>query len=436
MRVIQGIIEFVQCKRALASPEQQRNGSQQQHKGSVQQRNRFPDHPLSAAERQGLSDWQVLRSWRAQANSSLLSGAPLLNSVSLHWFSLLGALLGITTMFGLLSYSGQQPINLLYLLLVFGPLQWLMMALSLLSLRGQGIAWVKLMLRKLPVEGLPSQVRRWALFYLSHWTGLCFAIGAALCLLVMVLVQDLAFVWATTIEVGAQGLSALLVSLSAPWSAWWPAAGVDPQLVADTQFFRMSGANQLVNASLYGRWWPFVLAFVLFYCLLPRAVLFAVGNWRCAKLIDGLPAADPQIAALLAHWRAQQVDTSSAVEDAHVALDSSASSDAIQVLTELPSPLLYWGLEPHELGALSPNDGERRPLNQACGDETMLLVPGWEPPLGALADSLASCVVEELSLVLLPLDGALSEADIQSWQLFAEGQAKLNALYLLEGKHA
>lgn len=218
-------------------------------------------------------------------------------------------------------HEGRINIVLCLGLLVLLPLGMLLLAVlgALWSLRpsngGAGLSggWRRFALARASMGLLPGSVRRDVeillgrmtaysrlyartqraqLFVWSQSVGLAFAAGALSATLAFVVFTDLAFGWSTTLDVEAVQVHRLTSLLSAPWAAFWPDAVPSLDLVESTRHFRVSAALatgaaagpadphiHFVDPILYGGWWPFLVASLLFYGLLPRLLVLGLG-WR------------------------------------------------------------------------------------------------------------------------------------------------------------
>jgi hypothetical protein len=158
---------------------------------------------------------------------------------------------------------------------------------------------------------LYARAQRAQLFVWSQTVGLAFSFGALTATLAFVVFTDLAFGWSTTLDVEASTIHRLTSILSAPWAAFWPDASPSLDLVESTRHFRVSpglgaaaGASSVpegehihfVDPILFGGWWPFLVAALIFYGLLPRLLVLGLGaRWlgrEAGKAIVLTPGVD------------------------------------------------------------------------------------------------------------------------------------------------
>ena len=260
----------------------------------------------------------------------------------LRWLLLgVGLFLGWAAASALLQFevhAGRINIVLCLGLLVLLPLGMLVLAVvgAIASLRltddGAGIAggWRRFAMARGAMSLLPGSVRRDVeillgrmtahsrlyarvqraqLFGWSQSVGLAFSVGALTATLAFVVFTDLAFGWSTTLDVEPTQIHRLTRVLSAPWAAFWPDAAPTLDLVESTRHFRVSaglgGAAgsapedahiHFVDPILYGGWWPFLVAALVFYGLMPRLLVLGLGSrWlsgEVAKAIALTPGVD------------------------------------------------------------------------------------------------------------------------------------------------
>lgn len=251
--------------------------------------------------------------WLARRREEAADPAPsvVLASVmtALRWVLALGGLLaGASLVRGLLAYTGVEPVNVsVFLLLAVLPQAALcLLAAAVFLLRGRAGMGVPAVLRPLLAlpwrrERLAAQAgffralvlgRGWAAPMLAwdclgvlHLGGLCLALGSLVGVLVSVAVTDLAFGWQSTLQVGSEGMLALVSALALPWS-WLPADwGLIPTLaqIEGSRIVLKDGMATLANRDLVA-WWPFLGMCLGLYALLPRIVLLAMARRTLGRL--------------------------------------------------------------------------------------------------------------------------------------------------------
>lgn len=318
-----------------------------------------------------------------------------------------GGLLGIFAMLGLLFYEGGQRINLTVILGVV----LLELLLALITSAEALIGWQPWhwLLQRLGIEQRDSVLRELQpqlMARAAHVGGLCFGLTGLLTLLFLVVVQDLAFGWSTTLQTGAQGYHHLIQSVAWPWHSLWPAAVPDLSLVEQTRFFRAGETASHLNPERWGEWWPFVTMLWLFYVILPRVVLLLF-SWihlhiRARALLTGHPA----LTALYYRMETPVLDTGDAHHDA-ADQPETHTDGALQPLlpsrtlirwagagdSQLPESLLRGQPQVLTAGGRATLDEDKETIEVVRGrlagesaPVVWLAARGWEPPTGELAD--------------------------------------------------
>jgi hypothetical protein len=359
-------------------------------------------------------------------------------------FAGLGAVLGVVFMLGLLYYDGGQQINVTLLVALVG-LQGLLALFTSVQAWLGWQPWRTLLGRWRGNDDALTSLRPLLSARVAHTGGLMFALTGLLTLLLMVLVQDLAFGWSTTLQASAAGYHQWISALASPWQALWPEAVPSLALVEASQFYRLQQDSGVADPALLGTWWPFVLMLWLVYVLLPRCVLLMLAalqlRWQSHRALRAHPGWQPLHYRFDTPW----VDTRGEEEG------QPAPAAAQAVLSPLPASatVIHWagaGMQSATLvGALSADpapqslraggnsslDDDARVQAQAgaSGQPVIVVARGWEPPTGELSDFIFDAREQGMTalLALVPLadeDGA-ALADpglLAQWQRFVDRQ--------------
>lgn len=292
-----------------------------------------PDDPPPSRRR-------IIRSWldhrRAAEKKALPPEAPLPGEAYaeiyrlLTWlFLLFGVLSGAGLASSFLTYTGTAPLNVAY---YFGGLilsQFLLMAILLAalvvrtanrSLTGNSILYslVSRLLVRFAGWAKQKAVHRmagsqrtgidaamgllkgrrkvygslfyWPIFILLQIFGVFFNIGVIAATLVKVLFSDIAFGWQSTVQFGPEAIHDLVRIIALPWSFFVPGGIAYPSLaqIEGSRMVLKEGIYFLATEDLIA-WWPFLLFAVIFYGLLPRALLLISGllaRNRAIKCVD------------------------------------------------------------------------------------------------------------------------------------------------------
>ena len=136
----------------------------------------------------------------------------------------------------------------------------------------------------------------WRFARTAQTAGISFNLGILAGLSGLVLLRHVGFFWETTTEVAMNALLEKLARiLSAPWSAWWPAAVPDAAVIDASRW--LPGESLRPGPAA---WWKFLLMATLCWGLLPRLVLW-LAAWRAER--SALGKLDFQARAHRALWR-------------------------------------------------------------------------------------------------------------------------------------
>lgn len=268
---------------------------------------------------------------------------------------LVGFVLGWGAAAALLRFEGPHPVNVWEYLLAFVGVQLVLLAVLVVAfaapratagvplvgafralvgalvsraaaraLRSQrGAEWRVLGHRLRSRRSLYRRVEPWLLLGLTQRFGIAFNVGVLLATLRMVVFSDVAFAWATTLlELSPARFHAIVEALAAPWAWFWPDAAPSMTLVEATRYSRLerayfqSGAGRAVDPALVGAWWPFLVAAVACYGLLPRVVALVAASARTHRILARLPFDDVEVRAVLDRLAAPRVETRSEVAEA------------------------------------------------------------------------------------------------------------------------
>lgn len=322
-------------------------------------------------------------------------------------FALVGAVSGIVTMAGVLAWEGTQRINLTVLL----ALMLLQLMLGLFTtvqglLNWQPWHWLQRRLSRPGEEHALGQLAPQLMARAAHTGGLAFTLTALATLLVMIIVQDLAFGWSTTLDTGAVSYHQLVQTLSLPWGTLIPAAVPSLELVEATRFYRVEALVSATDPVRWGQWWPFVAMSWLVYAILPRLLMWLLAQlhlrWRARRLLQDHPDMTALAYRLetpcLDHGNTHNdsydlPDTDTAVQLQKPPADAALISWAGAGRQQRPESLRQDSIR--EAGGSASLEEDRQLIDQV-GEQlhrrsvpaVTVLVNAWEPPTGDLADFL------------------------------------------------
>lgn len=199
--------------------------------------------------------------------------------LSLPWWSWpIAAIAGVLVAAGSLSYAPAGRLNVLWLWLLWAGLPLLGAGASLaVSAMGRSRPWL-FHWRGWRLHWYPSRAQRWQMLYYLQLLWLVAGAGLLLGFSALLMFSDLAFGWSSTLLDSGRSPVAVFDWLSAPWRGLWPAAVPDAALLEATRYVRIAPVSGSVERA--GDWWPFLMASLIFYNLIPRALLAGFSLWR------------------------------------------------------------------------------------------------------------------------------------------------------------
>lgn len=287
---------------------------------------------------------------REQDGQALLPGRMWYELYGLFWslFSFLALASGAGCSWSLLSYSGEQPVNVSLFFLVFVGFQVCFLLLLLfvwgyrrvrgfdlrssllLSLVNRGLNRFLFKIRRYGFETMAGHRRSqfaaalaavrtrgkgygalffWPLFLLFQLFGIAFNFGVLGVLLVKVASSDMAFGWQSTIQVSSQFVARFVHWLSLPWSWLLGAASYpDAGQVEGSRMVLKDGFYHLTSTDLVS-WWPFLCLAVCCYCLLPRIALFVLGTFGRKRALNRVSLQRPEHNQLLHRLLTPRLET-------------------------------------------------------------------------------------------------------------------------------
>lgn len=363
-------------------------------------------------------------------------------------FMVAGTFFGLLTMLGLLFYDGGQRINVT-VIVAFVAFQLLLAVLTTVQSLAGWQPWRALLrrFRNHPESAVSSKLQPVLMARAAQLGGLCFALAGLVTLLVMVVLQDLAFGWSTTLETSASRYHSLIAAIATPWAWLWPAAAPDLALVEATRFFRASAGAGSMEPARWGQWWPFIAMLWTTWALLPRLILALLAGVLIRRKARQLLASHPAMRALLYRMETPALDTGNEHNDASDLPDTDTHlklqplPDASIVLCwagagdpELPDALSSGKRLIAKAGGRQTLEKDRQTLTQVAmqleqepGRSVILVVRSWEPPTGELEDFLISA--RELwpkptQIALVPLATHIEQEpdahQVQQWLRFAK----------------
>jgi hypothetical protein len=385
----------------------------------------------------------------------------------------IGVLTGVTVALAAFAYDGSEPVNVVRLLALLVGLQLVLLAFTLLLLPGRitgfrGLqdlpvalnpgAWAYGAFRKLAraQQGVAAlfdrpnsrtaagRFARWQLLYWSQTAAVAFNVAAIVTAVALVTFSDLAFGWSTTLEADPALVGRVVRAAAWPWHAWLPAAVPSAELIEQSQFFRLErGARVTATApGALGAWWPFTIAALVTYGLLPRLALLVLAAARLRAATVALLLDDPRVTALLDRMGAPAIESAAGAHEAPP-VDGAAAAEPLPPVTGSAAAVIWegstsaerardyarrhLGVEIHTLveagvGAPAADRSALERLAAEASSTVLVLTPAWEPPLLELVDTLAelrTLVGKAVSIVVVPVpegERAVTQVERATWQ--------------------
>ena len=358
----------------------------------------------------------------------------------LHHLNLLlgifALVMGVVTGVGLLSYSGDNPVNILYFLsmVVLLPLLTMLFAVVSMLRRAKGESlllslvpafWLERVLlyfRQHTPKGLwvlrqDPVVVKWLLLSRSQMLSWLFSVGILLALLGLIVTADIAFVWSTTLQVTPEAFHQLLVWIGmGEWMT--PSLG----LIEQSHYFRLGeglDSQMVAHASTLGEWWKFLAWVTLLYAIGLRGVLWLIAQWGLKRAIADATLRLVGVERLLSEMNTPQITTHAPTPEPHFTPQPAHYLQMSEALSSHYDRVLGWALDGVEIAHLNKHFGvsstesisvggvmgleEELAIVESSRGELLLYVKSWEPPIMDFVDFLEGLVSHAHRITLVPI---------------------------------
>jgi hypothetical protein len=358
--------------------------------------------------------------------------------------SLLAFFLGFFSGIGLLSYSGHEPVNVIYFLAVAVALPLVGIFLSLLSMlradRAQSFLvhispafWMERILHLLPgrFRSLFQEVKidprlsNWLVIVRSQLLALLFSLGLLSALLGMVVTKDIAFAWSTTLHISPETFHSFLSTLAFAWKDLFPWAVPSVELIEQSQYFRLGeqlDTEMIAHASKLGEWWKFLAFATLFYAILLRVAVWGVAKWGFARALKRSFLNLEGVSALLADMNEPVITTSRKSDGTTEEHRNSVYMQETGKLDSSYDRAVGWSIAEEELRLLNEQMSVITPkvskagggnsleedseILSKCQGEIVLYVKAWEPPTMDFLDFLEEMGSIARKIIVVPVGTA------------------------------
>ncbi len=350
-------------------------------------------------------------------------------------------LLGFFSGVGLLSYSGHEPVNVIYFIAMVVLFPLATMGLSLFSMfranNSQSLLvhispafWMEKIVNFLPykIQSSLQEVKinpllaNWLIIKRSQLLALMFSLGLLMALLGMVVTKDIAFAWSTTLQVSPKEFHTMLHTLAFAWRDLFPWAVPSIELIEQSQYFRLGeklDREMIYNASKLGEWWKFLAFATIFYAIILRFVVYLLSKFGLRRAVkksfltlSGAKSLLMEMNEPIISTHAHQSEVEFMQKDMNYeqvlnSLDSSydmiqgwaISKDKLVVISDslqIISPKLF------EVGGGNSLEEDNEIVTMSHG-EVLLFTKGWEPPTMDFIDFLETLVRYADKVIICPI---------------------------------
>ncbi len=349
--------------------------------------------------------------------------------------------LGLFSGVGLLSYSGHEPVNVIYFMAMVVLLPLVTMTLTLFSMfrahASQSLLvhispafWMEKMLRFLP-KNVQSSLQdlkinpllgNWLIIKRSQLLALIFSFGLLAALLGMVITKDIAFAWSTTLQVSPIEFHSLLHTLAFAWRDFFPWAVPSVELIEQSQYFRLGeklDTQMIQNASKLGEWWKFLAFATLFYAILLRFGMWLLSMFGFQKALKRSFLSLEGAGTLLREMNEPIITTSVPKEGKDYVSGNRHYMQEVEELDSSYDRTLGWAMSNEELvvlndamqvitpkafevGGSNSLEEDSEIISKSQG-EVLFYVKSWEPPTMDFVDFLEDLTGVADKIILTPV---------------------------------
>ena len=383
--------------------------------------------------------------------------------------SILAFLLGLFSGIGLLSYSGHEPVNVIYFMAMVILLPLFTMTLTLFSMFRANQThsmlvhispafWMEKVLSLFPnkikkkLEGPLSELKisplilNWLVIKRSQLLALVFSTGLLVALLAMVSTRDIAFAWSSTLNVNPDSFHHLLETVAFPWRDLFPWAVPSVELVSQSHYYRLGenvNEEMIKNASLLGEWWKFLLFSTLFYAIILRFGIYLLSQFGLNKAIERSFLTLDGSQKLLSDMNEPIITTSAKKSEEGLPSKDLAYKQIVKHLNTSYDTVLGWALDKEKILPLSDSMHvesvhffevggsntleEDKEVIAKCKGEVLLYVKAWEPPTMDFVDFL-EMLCEKVEKVTVAAVGTAANTYVSTRKERAVWARKLTTL--------
>ncbi|TNF44214.1 MAG: DUF2868 domain-containing protein [Epsilonproteobacteria bacterium] len=367
--------------------------------------------------------------------------------------------LGLLAGIGLLSYSGREPVNVIYFIavVIFFPLFTMLFTL-LAMVRASSSEnvlihlspafWMEKILSFMPAKVEASLqtlqinplLSNWIILKRSQIIVLFFSFGLLLALLGVVVTKDIAFAWSTTLHISPEALHDFLTMLALPWREFVPAAVPSLELIEQSQYFRLGeklNEEMIAHASQLGEWWKFLAFSTLFYAIFLRILMYFIATFGFNRAVKQSLLTLKGTAKLLREINEPIISTHAKRGESRFVPHEKSYGQIVNTLDASYDNIHGWAIpyekllllgdsmqviapKHFEAGGANTFEEDSEVISKSHG-EVLLFVKGWEPPTMDFADYVSELTEKVDKVIVMPIgtkENAYEAADkeIDVWE--------------------
>ncbi len=370
--------------------------------------------------------------------------------------------IGLFSGIGLLSYNGNEPVNVIYFMamVIFLPIFTIILTLiSMFRVKStqsmlihiSPAFWMERVLAFLPNKmdkylkttilelKLNPLIVNWIVIKRSQILALTFSLGLLFSLLAIIATKDIAFAWSTTLNISPENFYNFLYSLSFVWRDIFPWAVPSLELVEHSQYYRLGerlNEEMINNASLLGEWWKFLLFATIFYAIILRLIMVVMSSVALNRAIKVSFLTLDGSQKLLNDMNEPIISTAALVDEVNFLAKNVEYARVVKNYEASYDNILGWALDKTVLVLINDNMCvESKNLYEVGGSQTLiqdnevvkkcygnilLYVKAWEPPTMDFIDFLEILLENTDKITVTPIGThkkqyVTSEKELNIW---------------------
>ena len=354
---------------------------------------------------------------------------------------LIAFILGLVSGVTLLSYSGHEPVNVIYFMAMVIALPLFTMTLTLLSMvrvsSSQSVLvhlsptfWMEKILGFLPNKieeniktlKINPMLANSLVIKRSQLIALVFSLGLLLALIAVVITKDIAFAWSTTLHIDAKTFHGFLYNIALPWREIVPSAVPSLELIEQSQYFRLGdklSEEMISNASVLGEWWKFLAAATLFYAIILRFFMLLIASLGLKSAVKKSFLSLKGARQLLQEMNEPIISTHAKRAEKSFIANTDGYIQTIETLDTSYDTMHGWAITHDELlvlgdslhviapthfevGGANSFEEDNEVISKSHG-EVLLVVKAWEPPTMDFVDYLIDLSSKVDKIIVMPI---------------------------------